>query len=175
MSTARRPCAAYLFRVPDGEIAIEDPRADDVRELLARHLAYARANTPPADVHALELDGLLAPDVTFFSFRAGGELLAVGALKQLDERHGEVKSMHTAQAARRRGIATAMLEHLLAVAGERGYHRVSLETGSQAAFAAARALYEGTGFTRCGPFGDYAPSPGSTFMTLALVCPDPTA
>jgi putative acetyltransferase len=154
--------------VPVGEITPDDPRADDVRELLERHLAFAHANTPPEDVHALDVDGLLDPAVTFFSFRRDGELLGVGALKQLDRHHAELKSMHTAQAARGRGVGRAMLGHLIGVARERGCRRVSLETGSMDAFAPARSLYAGAGFTPCAPFGEYSPSRSSTFMTLSL-------
>jgi putative acetyltransferase len=154
--------------VTEGEITVDDPRAGDVRELLERHLAFAHANTPPEGVHALDVTGLLDPAVTLFSFRRGGELLAVGALKQLDRGHAELKSMHTAQAARGRGIGRAMLDHLIAVARERGCRRVSLETGSMDAFAPARSLYASAGFRLCGPFGDYSPSRTSTFMTLSL-------
>jgi putative acetyltransferase len=149
-------------------IGVDDPRASDVRELLATHLAFARGASPPEAAFALDVDGLLDPAVTFYSFRADGELLGVGALKQLDEAAGELKSMHTAQAARGRGIGRAMVAHLLAVARERGYLRVSLETGSMAEFAPARALYASTGFRPCGPFGDYPASPHSTFMTMEL-------
>jgi putative acetyltransferase len=154
--------------VDGAEITVDDPRASDVRELLRRHLAFARAVTPPQDVHALDIDGLLDPAVTFYSLRLGGELLGVGALKQLDPHHAEVKSMHTAEAARGRGFGRAMLDHLLAVARERGCRRVSLETGSMDAFAPARSLYATAGFRPCGPFGDYRPSDNSTFMTLPL-------
>ena len=157
--------------MPEGEISIDDPLAGDVRELLERHLAFAKSHTPPEDVYALEVTGLLDPAVTFFSFRRDGELLGVGALKQLDERHGEVKSMHTAEGARGRGIGRSMLDHLLGVARERGLCRVSLETGSMAAFAPARSLYASAGFRRCGPFGDYGPGGSSTFMTLSLSGP----
>ncbi len=153
---------------PEGEISIDDPQTEDVRELLERHLAFARLHTPPEDVHALDVDGLVDPAVTFFSFRLEGELLGVGALKQLDGRHAELKSMHTAQAARGRGIGRAMLDHLVGVARDRGFLRVSIETGSMAAFAPARALYASAGFEPCGPFGDYSPSPNSTLMTLSL-------
>jgi putative acetyltransferase len=149
-------------------ITTDDPRADDVRELLGRHLAFAHATTAPEDVYALDVDALLDPSVTFFSFRDDGELLAVGALKRIDDNHAEVKSMHTAEAARRRGIGRAMVEHLVGVARERGYRRVSLETGSGPAFAAARGLYASVGFEPCGPFGDYRPSPNSAYMTLVL-------
>jgi putative acetyltransferase len=154
--------------VDGAEITVDDPRAADVRGLLERHLAFARANTPPQDVHALDIDGLLDPAVTFYSLRRGGELLGVGALKQLDPHHAELKSMHTAEAARGRGIGRAMLGHLLAVARERGCRRVSLETGSMDAFAPARSMYARAGFRPCGPFADYRPSHSSTFMTLAL-------
>jgi putative acetyltransferase len=154
--------------VPQGEILPDDPRDEDVRELLERHLAFAHANTPPEDIHALGIDGLLDPAVTFFSFRRSGELLGVGALKQLDRHHAELKSMHTAEAARGRGIGRAMLDHLIGVARGRSCRRVSLETGSMDAFAPARSLYASAGFTPCGPFGDYRPAGTSTFMTLSL-------
>ena len=149
-------------------IAVDDPRAADVRALLARHLAFARGHTPPEDAHALDVDGLTDPAVTLFGLRRDGELLGVAALKELDPRHGEVKSMHTAEAARGRGVARALLDHLMAVARERGYERLSLETGAQPAFAPARALYARTGFEECAPFGSYAPSRNSTFMTRTL-------
>jgi putative acetyltransferase len=154
--------------VPDGVISPDDPRAADVIALLERHLTFARAQTPPEDAHALDVDGLADPSVTFFSFRDGGELLAVGALKELDESHAEVKSMHTVESARGRGIGRAMVDHLVNVARERGFARVSLETGSMAAFDAARALYERAGFEPCDPFGDYRPSRNSIYMTLWL-------
>jgi putative acetyltransferase len=154
--------------VPEGEIAIDDPRAVDIRELLERHLTFAHTHTPPQDVHALDIDGLLDPAVSFYSCRLDGELLGVGALKQLDRGHAELKSMHTVQEARGRGIGRAMLDHLIAVARDRGYLRVSLETGTMPAFAPARALYASAGFEPCGPFGEYQPSPSNTFMTLSL-------
>ena len=116
----------------------------------------------------MDVDGLLGPAVTLFSYRVGGTLLAIGALKQIDRRHAEIKSMHTVGAARGSGVGRTMLEHLIAVARERGYRRISLETGSMAAFAAARSLYARAGFQVCEPFGDYRESPNSTYMTLAL-------
>jgi putative acetyltransferase len=150
------------------EIGVDDPDAEDVRELLRRHVEFARANTPPQDVHALDAGQLVDPAVTFYSYRRDGELLAVGALKQIDGRHAELKSMHTAAAARRGGIGRAMVEHLVGVARDHGFGRVSLETGSTQAFAPARLLYADAGFTPCGPFGDYPPDRGNTFMTMAL-------
>jgi putative acetyltransferase len=157
---------------PAGEISEDDPRAPDVRALLQGHLEFANSHSPPADVHALDVSGLLDPAVTFVSFRRDGELLGVGALKQLDERHAELKSMHTAPAARGRGVGRAILDHLLVLARGRGCRRVSLETGSMAAFGPARSLYASAGFISCGPFGEYAPSPNSTFMTLPLAPTD---
>ncbi|HTE60730.1 MAG TPA: GNAT family N-acetyltransferase, partial [Solirubrobacteraceae bacterium] len=147
--------------MPEGMISTDDPRAADVRELLERHLAYAHANTAPDDVHALDIDALLDPSVMFFSYRLDGELLAVAALKRLDDHHAEIKSMHTAHAARGKGIGRAMVDHLVGVARERGYRRVSLETGAGPPFAPARSLYASAGFTPCGPFADYDGSPNS--------------
>jgi putative acetyltransferase len=150
------------------EISIDDPRAGDVRALLERHLAFARLHSPPEDTHALDVDELAEPGVTFFSYRRGGELLAVGALKELDSDHAEVKSMHTVEAARGSGIGRAIVDHLVGVARERGFRRVSLETGSMAAFAPARSLYASVGFEPCEPFGDYRASPNSVYLTLRL-------
>ncbi len=159
--------------MPDAEVSIDDPRAPDVRALLERHLAFADSHSPPEDVHALNVEGLVDPAVTFFSFRRAGELLAVAALKRLDARHAEVKSMHTAEAARGRGIGAAMVAHLISVARQRGFERLSLETGSMAAFAPARSLYARAGFAPCAPFGDYRPSRNSTFMTMELAAAAP--
>jgi putative acetyltransferase len=154
--------------MPEGEISPDDPRASDVRALLERHLAFANEHSPPEDVHALDLTGLLDGDVSFFSFRLDRELLGIGALKLLDVHHAELKSMHTTEAARGRGIGRTMVEHLLGVARARGIRRVSLETGTMAAFAPARSLYARMGFEPCEAFGDYRPSPNSTYMTLWL-------
>jgi putative acetyltransferase len=154
--------------VPVGEISVDDPRAPDVRALLAIHLEFARAPTPPEDAHAMDVEDLLDPAVTFFSYRVEGRLLAVGALKQLDPHHAEIKSMHTAQAARGRGLGRMMVEHLIAVGRDRGYLSLNLETGSMAEFAPARALYASAGFELCPPFADYPDSPNSTYMTLRL-------
>src|ERR1700730_18386200 len=154
--------------VRDGKISIDDPRADVVRELLERHLAFADARSPAEDVHALDANGLLDPAVAFFSFRIDGELLGVGALRQLDRHHEELRGMHTAESARRRGVGRAMVDHLSGVARDRGVRQVSLETGSMQAFAPARTLYATKGFVPCRPFGEYRESPNSTFMTLFL-------
>ena len=114
--------------------------------LLERHLEFARSVTPPEDVHALDIDGLLDPEVTFFSLREGDIVLGIGAIKRLDDTHYELKSIHTAEEARGRGVGRAVVEHLLEVATDRGAARVSLETGAQEEFAASRALYARLGF-----------------------------
>ena len=150
------------------QIAVDDPRRPDIRALLERHLEFALAQTPPEHSFALDLDGLLDPAITFFSFRAHGVLLGIGALKRLGPDHAEIKSMHTGEAARGRGIGRAMLIHLLEVARARGFRRVSLETGTMAAFAPARALYRSAGFVSRGPFASYQSSDDNTFMTLDL-------
>ena len=149
-------------------IARDDPRAEDVQQLLVVHLAFADDHSPPEDVHALDATGLLAPDMTFCSGRVGGELVVVGALRRLDDDHAEIKSMHTAVAARGQGHGRAMLEHLLVLARAERFGRVSLETGTMDAFAAARGLYASAGFTPCPPFADYPASRNSTCMTLVL-------
>jgi ribosomal protein S18 acetylase RimI-like enzyme len=149
-------------------IAVDDPQADDVRALLETHLAFAHDVTPDGHVHALARDGLLDPSVTFFSARREGALLGVGALRELDPAHGELKSMHISERVRGQGVGRALVDHLLAVAASRGYERVSLETGTMDAFAPARAMYERAGFTPCAPFGDYAVNPYSVCMTIAI-------
>ena len=149
-------------------IAVDDPRIDDVRTLLARHVAFAREVTPPDHVHAMEVDDLLGRAVTFFSARRDGVLLGVGALKQLDESHAELKSMHTSEAARGQGVGRAIVDHLLAVAADRTYQRVSLETGTGAAFVPARSLYTKIGFKPCAPFGEYTVNPYSACMKIDL-------
>lgn len=154
--------------MPQDVIAHEDPHAPDVLGLLELHHAFANTHSPPEDVHALDPDRLAQDDIAFFGLRRDGVLLAVGALQELDATHGEIKSMHTAEIARGQGAGRAVLEHLLRLAAERGYRRVSLETGTQEAFAPARALYERLGFTPCAPFGHYRESPNSRHMTLEL-------
>jgi putative acetyltransferase len=149
-------------------VAEDNPRNPDVVALLERHLEFARGVTPPEDVHALDLDGLLDPTVSFFSLRDGATLLGIGAIKELGDNHMELKSIHTAQEARGNGVGRTVVEHLLGVAHERGATRVSLETGSMEEFAPSRALYTRLGFVECEPFGDYSPSRSSTFMTLEL-------
>jgi putative acetyltransferase len=146
-----------------------------VRAVLARHLAFAHEVTPPEGVHALGVDGLVDPEIAFFSARLDGRVLGVGALKHLDPSHAELKSMHTVEESRGRGVGRALVAHLLAVATNRGYRQVSLETGVMDAFAPARALYAATGFRPCPPFGEYVSSPTSACMTIVLDRPgEPT-
>jgi putative acetyltransferase len=149
-------------------IARDDPQAVDVGALLDRHLSFARTASPPEHVHALEADGLVDPAVVFFGARDDGELVGVGAIKRLDATHAELKSMHTLEEFRGRGVGRAMLEHLLAYARASGYQRVSLETGSMEEFAPARSLYAAAGFEPCAPFSTYTANPYSTCMTLRL-------
>ncbi len=150
---------------PAFAIRRDDLRGPEVAALLREHLEFVTSISPPQSTHALDLDALRAPDVTFWSVWQGRELVGCGALKEIDARHGEIKSMRTAVSHRRKGVATAMLEHLLGEGRRRGYERLSLETGSMAAFAPARALYTRFGFESCGPFGDYVDDPNSVFMT----------
>ena len=149
-------------------VSVEDPLAADVQALIATHLAFSRAQTPPEFAFALEAHELADERVTLFGLRDPAELLGLAALKELGGGHGEIKSMHTAQPARGRGVGRALLDHVLAESRARGLHTLSLETGSQPAFAPARALYESAGFSSCGPFADYAASAYSVFMTRAL-------
>ena len=151
------------MRITPGDL--DDPR---VVELLHTHVTTARAETACGSAHALDLAGLKAPGISLWTIWDGESLLGVGALKQLSPGHGEVKSMHTAKAARRRGAASAMLRHIVATARGRGMSRLSLETGSRDYFLPARALYGSHGFTECGPFADYTLDPNSVFMTLDL-------
>jgi putative acetyltransferase len=149
-------------------IAIEDPANPDVLALLEEHLRNMYELSPPESVHALDVNRLKVPEITFWTVREGGVLMGCGALKQLSSDHGEIKSMRTPDIARRRGAGRLMLEHIIRTARERGYARLSLETGPANSFAAAHALYKSAGFTDCGPFGDYQLDPFSAFMTLAL-------
>lgn len=150
-------------------VGVEGPHRQDVLDLQAAHLAFAREHTPPEDVHALTPAGLSSAALTVYGARdLDGRLLAIGALQHLDGEHVELKSMHTRASARGQGVGRTLLRDLLAVAAETGYARVSLETGTMAAFAPARALYVAAGFAACPPFGDYALSPSSLCMTMRL-------
>lgn len=147
----------------------DDLRGADVVALLQAHLDDMHRHSPPESVHALDLDALRRPEITFWTMRDDrGVLMGCGALKQLDAAHGEIKSMRTADAFLRRGVAARMLSHIIEVARAAGLERLRLETGSGAAFKPALALYRRHGFTDCGPFADYRPDPFSRFMTRAI-------
>jgi putative acetyltransferase len=150
------------------KITLGDLTDQRVVDLLRFHLKSSRAHTAPGSAHALDIGGLQAPNITFWTAWDRDTLVAVGAMKQLSEGHGEVKSMHTAAPARRRGIGSAMLRHIIAFARSRGISRLSLETGSWEHFQPAVALYRKHGFVDCRPFADYVHDPNSIFMTLDL-------
>ena len=150
------------------EIKIDDLTGSRIAELLREHLQNMAQNSPPESMHALSLEELRKPEITFWSVWSDTELLGCGALKELDPQHGEIKSMRTAAIHRRKGVAARLLEHILDEAKKRNYKRVSLETGSMDAFAPARNLYAQFGFKECGPFADYVEDPNSIFMTKEL-------
>lgn len=158
-------CGTSLLSV---EIRVEQVRGPAIEGLLREHLTDMMRHSPVESVHALDLDRLRADDITFWTVTDDAELLGCGALRELTADHGEVKSMRTAQAHLRRGVAAALLQHLVDEAIARGYRRLSLETGSGPAFAPARALYARSGFSECGPFGEYVEDPYSVFMTRRL-------
>lgn len=151
---------------------LTDPR---IIHLLQAHVAAATADMPRESCHALDVVGLHQPDVRLWALWAGAELLGVGALKTLGDGHGEVKSMHTAAAARGQGVGAAMMRHIIATARAEGFRRLSLETGGIAYFAAARRLYAAHGFVVCGPFAGYMPDPNSVFMTHDLAADPATS
>lgn len=149
-------------------IKIDDLNGPEVAGLLSEHLRSMALHSPPESIHALDLDALRKPEITFWSAWDGNKLLGCGALKALDSRHGEIKSMRTASAHLRKGIASQILQHILDEAMRRGFKRLSLETGSMEAFEPARQLYVRFGFSYCGPFADYVEDPYSVFMTKEL-------
>ena len=152
-------------------IELDDLSRPEVHALLSEHLQSMYELSPPESVHALDLDKLRRPEITFWSVWEDRLLLGCGALKELSANHGEVKSMRTPSAFRRRGAGRLVLAHIIDVARSRAYERLSLETGSMEAFKPAQRLYESFGFTYCGPFGDYVADPNSVFMSLLLPAP----
>lgn len=149
-------------------IAQESPLGVDLSLLMQRHTADMHADTPPESIHMMDASELAIPEVAFFVIREDGIALAMGAFKRLDATHAEIKSMHVLTEARGKGISRLLLIHLLEQAQAAGLQRLSLETGIQPTFVAARALYEKAGFTTCPPFGDYWDDPNSVFMTRSL-------
>ena len=149
-------------------IKIDDLRGPEIAALLAEHLACMAQVSPPESRHALDLERLRQPGITFWTVWDGPALAGCGALKELDAIHGEVKSMRTAQTHLRRGVAAMVLQHIIAEAQRRGYRRLSLETGAMAYFAPARSLYRKAGFTDCAAFVGYKPDPNSAFFTREI-------
>jgi putative acetyltransferase len=149
-------------------IKLDDLQHPAIHALLNEHLQNMYELSPLESVHALDLEKLRVPDITFWTIWENEVLLGCGALKELDQKHGEIKSMRTPRTHRRRGAGRAILTHIIEVAKERSYERLSLETGTAEAFIPARKLYESFGFTYCDPFGDYTDDPNSVFMTLWL-------
>ena len=149
-------------------IAAESPLGPDLALLMQRHTADMHADTPPESIHMMDAGQLATPGIAFFVMRDAGVPVAMGAIKRIDAGHAEIKSMHVLAVARGRGLSRAMLEHLLSEARAAGFARLSLETGVQPTFVAARALYVRSGFVDCGPFEGYGPDPNSVFMTRRL-------
>ena len=150
------------------DIRVDNLQGDAIKALLRLHLDAMHQHSPPESVHALDVEALRHPSITFWTACAHGELLGCGALKRLNPHHGELKSMRTADGHQRKGVARALLQHIESAARAEGIRRLSLETGSTAPFAAALRLYASEGFVNCGPFADYALDPFSVFMTKLL-------
>ena len=150
------------------KIKIDDLKGSEIHHLLQEHLQSMALHSPPESIHALDLEALRQPDITFWTVWKSGELLGCGALKELNSRHAEIKSMRTASQHLRKGVAQGLLTHILEEARWRGYRRISLETGSMEAFEPARKLYAKFGFTYCEPFADYVEDPYSVFMSREL-------
>lgn len=151
------------------EIIVDDLTGSKIAKLLEEHMQGMHADSPPESVHALDLDGLRKPEITFWSVWEQDELLGCGAIKEMDPGHAELKSMRTSSEHLRKGVAKHLLTHIVSEAERRGYRRISLETGSMESFEPARRLYASFGFEYCGPFSDYAEDPYSVFMTKELL------
>jgi putative acetyltransferase len=150
------------------DIRVDDLRGPEIAALLEEHLRSMAQHSPPESVHALDLDRLRKPEITFWTAWEAGDLVGCGAIKELDETSAEIKSMRTATPHLRRGVAKKVLDHILDEAKRRAYRRVYLETGSTAPFEPARRMYEGFGFTYCGPFAGYDEDHFSVFMMKDL-------
>lgn len=150
------------------QIKVDDLTSPEIGRLIGEHLNSMTLHSPPESIHALNVEKLKKPEITCWSAWIGDELAGMGAVKELNPEHGEIKSMRTDARHLRKGIALAILEHIIEEARKRGYRRLSLETGSMEAFAPARRLYERCGFEYCRPFGDYIEDPYSMFMTKSL-------
>lgn len=150
------------------KIRVDDLSGIEIAEFLAEHIQEMKAVSPPESKHALDLEGLKKPEITFWTVWDGISLIGCGAIKQLDSNHAEIKSMRTSVTYRKKGIASMLLEHILNEAKLKGYRRISLETGSMLFFEPARNLYRKYGFKNCAPFSTYKEDPNSVFMTKEL-------
>lgn len=150
------------------DIRVDDLSGVEIARLVHVHLRHMALHSPPESVHALGLEALRKPEITFWSVWEDSELVGCGALKELDPDHGEIKSMRTAVSQLRKGVASRLMRHILEEANRRSYRRLSLETGSADAFAPARRLYTRFGFRECGPFAEYVEDSFSVFMTREL-------
>ncbi len=150
------------------KIHTDDLRGPEIAALLQDHLEHMRTLSPPGTVHALDLDSLRVPEVTFWTVWEGANLVGCGALKELDRTFAEIKSMCTVRQHRGRGVGGRLVGHILDVARERGYRRVSLETGTHMEFQSAHRLYKKFGFDYCAAFADYSITPHNVCMTLEL-------
>ena len=163
------PDVARLSKTEDRlEIRLDDLQGEAIIALLNEHLRSMERVSPPESCHALDLPGLRQPEITFWTIWRRDELAGCGALKELSPRHGEIKSMRTANGFQRKGVASMMLRHIIGEGERRGYRRLSLETGAMDYFIPARKLYSSFGFTRCAPFDQYIEDPNSVFMTREL-------
>jgi putative acetyltransferase len=150
------------------KIQVDDLSGPEVAGFLDEHVQEMRSITPLESKHALDLDGLRKPEITFWSVLDRDTLVGCGAIKRLDARHAEVKSMRTAPTRKRSGIASLLLQHIITEARRMGFTQLSLETGAAEFFLPARKLYQKFGFDYCQPFADYKPDPHSVFMTRTL-------
>ena len=151
------------------DIRVDDLSGPEIVQLLRTHLQDMALHSPPESVHALDLEALRKPEITFWSAWQDAELMGCGAIKELDSRHGEIKSMRTVSSQLRKGVAATLMRHILDEAKRRSYERLSLETGSTEPFAPARSLYASFGFKPCAPFADYVDDPFSVFMTREIL------
>ncbi|MGZ8937676.1 MAG: GNAT family N-acetyltransferase [Limisphaerales bacterium] len=149
-------------------IKVDDLTGPEISQLLREHLQNLSAISPPCSMHALDIEGLRDPNITFWSVWDEGQLMGCGALKKLEVHHAEIKSMRTAAAHLRKGVASHLLKHIITEARRRNFRRLSLETGSGQKFKPAQALYAKFGFRPCGPFADYVEDVNSFFMTMEL-------
>lgn len=149
-------------------IVVDDLRGQDIKRLLQEHLEEMHTVSPPESTHALDLEALRRPGVTFWTAWEADALVGCGAIQHLDAQHAEIKSMRTASDCRGQGVASRLLKHIISEAQRQGYRRLSLETGSMAWFKPARSLYQGFGFDYCPPFANYREDPNSVFMSREI-------